>query len=35
MLRHSPPYAALTGAWPPQERGAPPPIYERGNQPFE
>lgn len=30
MRDHRPPLEALTGAWPPQERGAPPPIYERG-----
>lgn len=30
MLRdHRPPPEALSGAWPPQEQGAPPPIYER------
>lgn len=28
MLRdHRPPPEALSGAWPPQEMGAPPPIY--------
>lgn len=27
MLRHRPPPEALSGTWPPQERGAPPPIY--------
>ena len=29
MRDHRPPPEALRGAWPPQERGAPPPIYAR------